>query len=126
VGASTAEGDSTLAASFSNYGDERVDLFAPGASMQVARPGDAYGRAQGTSFAAPVVSGVAALVMAYYPSLSANQVKKALLTSTTDYAGTMVKRPGGDEMVRFGTLSRTGGVVNAHAALRAAERRAER
>ena len=126
VGASTAEGDSTLAASFSNYGDERVDLFAPGASMQVARPGDAYGRAQGTSFAAPVVSGVAALVMAYYPSLSAKQVKKALLTSTTDYAGTMVKRPGGDEMVRFGTLSRTGGVVNAHAALRAAERRAER
>lgn len=124
VGASTAEGDSTLAASFSNYGDERVDLFAPGASMYVARPGGAYGRAQGTSFAAPVVSGVAALVMAYYPSLSAEQIKKALLTSATDYANRMVQRPGGQKQVRFGALSRTGGVVNAYAALRAAERMA--
>ncbi|PSQ98314.1 MAG: peptidase S8 [Bacteroidetes bacterium QS_9_68_14] len=132
VGASTAEGDSLLAAPFSNYGGERVDLFAPGASMQVARPGDAYGRAQGTSFAAPVVSGVAALVMAYYPSLSAEQVKEAILSSATSRAGQMVKRPGrpsggsgGGERVRFGTLSRTGGVANAYAALRAAERMAE-
>jgi subtilisin family serine protease len=132
VGASTAEGDSLLAASFSNYGDERVDLFAPGASMQVARPGDAYGRAQGTSFAAPVVSGVAALVMAHYPSLSAEQVKEAILSSATGRAGQMVKRPGSSgggsgsgERVRFGTLSRTGGVANAYAALRVADRMAE-
>jgi subtilisin family serine protease len=129
VGASTAEGDSLLAASFSNYGQKQVDLFAPGAQLQTARPGDNYGRNQGTSLAAPIVSGVAALVMSYYPGLSAAQVKEALLASTTDYADTMVQRPGsgdsGGAMVRFGALSRTGGVVNAYGALRAAERMAE-
>jgi len=125
VGAAGAEGDSLLAASFSNYGQRQVDLFAPGAQLQVARPGNNYGRSQGTSLAAPVVSGVAALVMSYYPDLSATQVKEALLTSATDYADRMVRRPGGPEMVRFGALSRSGGVVNAYEALRAAERMAE-
>ena len=124
VGASSAQGDSLLAASFSNYGDERVDLFAPGAQVYVARPGNNYGRSQGTSLAAPIVTGVAALVMAYYPDLSASQVKQVLLTSATDYAGTMVQQPGESERVRFGTLSRTGGIVNAYAALRAAEQMA--
>ena len=125
VGASSAEGDSLLAASFSNYGAERVDLFAPGASIYVARPQNSYGRVQGTSFAAPVVTGVAALIMAYYPELSASQVKEAILSSVTDYSGAMVRRPGGQTSVRFGALSRTGGIVNAYGALRAAAKMAD-
>ena len=120
VGASSTEGDSLLAAPFSNYGSERVDVFAPGASIYVARPGNSYGRSQGTSLAAPIVTGVAALVMAYYPELTAAQVKQAVLASATDFADRMVQRPGGQEMVRFGDLSATGGVVNAYEALRAA------
>jgi hypothetical protein len=69
-----------------------------------------------------MVSGVAALIMAYYPDLTTAQVRDAILNTATSYADTMVTRPGGSETVPFGDLSRTGAVVNAHAALnRAAE-----
>jgi len=71
--------------------------------------------------AAPVVSGVAALLMSYFPKLTAAEVKRLLLETATRYPDAMVARPGGkEEMVRFGDLSATGGVVNAYAAVRAA------
>jgi subtilisin family serine protease len=72
--------------------------------------------------AAPVVSGLAALVMSYYPTLSAADVKRIILESATSYGDRMVARPGGSgAQVRFGELSATGGVVNAYAAVRMAE-----
>jgi subtilisin family serine protease len=122
VGASHWKGTSTLVAPFSNYGDETVDVFAPGRAIYSTVPGDKYERNDGTSMAAPMVSGVAALVMAYYPDLSTRQVRTILLDTATSYEDVMVSRPGGSEEVPFGTLSRTGGIVNAHDALkRAAE-----
>ena len=77
----------------------------------------------GTSFAAPVVSGVAALIMAYYPELTAAQVRQVILETARPYRATMVTRPGSEgETVDFGDLSVTGGIVDARAALeRAAE-----
>lgn len=122
VGASSWQGARQLAAPFSNYGAERVDLFAPGVDIYSTTPGQQYDRASGTSMAAPVVTGVAALIMAYYPDLSAAQVRQILLETATPYRGTQVARPGGQRAVDFGQLSATGGVVNAYAALqRAAE-----
>ena len=80
--------------------------------------------ADGTSFSAPVVSGVAALVMAYFPALSAGEVRQILLDSATRYVTTTTALPGADdEEVPFGTLSSTGGVVNAAAAVRMAMER---
>ena len=122
VGASSWKGEQNLAASFSNYGDETVDVFAPGQSIYSTVPGNKYDRSGGTSMAAPMVSGVAALIMAYYPELSPTQVRQIILDTATSYADVKVTRPGGSETVPFGQLSRTGGIVNAHAALkRAAE-----
>jgi subtilisin family serine protease len=122
VGASAWQGIDQLAAPFSNYGAEQVDIFAPGVAILSAAPGNRYEQASGTSFAAPVVSGIAALLMAYYPELSAAQVRQILLDSAVRFPDRMVVRPGTeDELVRFGELSITGGIVNAYSAVRMAE-----
>jgi subtilisin family serine protease len=122
VGASGWEGPDRLAAGFSNYGREQVDVFAPGASILSLAPGDDYRSASGTSFAAPVVSGIAAILMAYYPELTAEQVRTILLESAARHPDRMVVRPGsGEDLVRFGDLSTTGGIVNAYTAVLMAE-----
>jgi subtilisin family serine protease len=121
VGASSWRGGDQLAADFSNYGKAEVDLFAPGVDILSTVPGGGWERNSGTSMAAPVVSGVAALLMSYFPKLTAADVKRLLLETATRYPDAMVARPGEkEEMVRFGDLSATGGVVNAYAAVRAA------
>jgi subtilisin family serine protease len=73
--------------------------------------------------AAPVVSGLAALLMGYYPTLTATDVKRIILASATRYTDVNVVRPGSEsgERVPFGSLSATGGVVNAYAAVKMAE-----
>ncbi|HYW07810.1 MAG TPA: S8 family serine peptidase, partial [Longimicrobium sp.] len=112
-----------LAASFSNWGRGQVDVFAPGDAILSTVPGSRYERNSGTSMAAPVVSGVAALLMAYFPTLTAPQVKQIILDSATRHAEAMVTKPGSeDETIRFGDLSTTGGIVNVYAAFRMAER----
>jgi subtilisin family serine protease len=121
VGASSWKGGSDLAAEFSNYGQTQVDLFAPGVDILSSVPGDKYERDSGTSMAAPVVTGVAALVMSYYPELSAYDVKRILLNSATRHPDQLVRRPGSkSDKVPFGTLSVTGGIVNAYQALKMA------
>ncbi|HEX6940962.1 MAG TPA: S8 family peptidase [Longimicrobiales bacterium] len=122
VGASSWQGREKLAAPFSNYGRAQVHVFAPGVDIRSTMPDNDYRPSSGTSMAAPVVSGLAALIMAYYPELDAADVKRILLESATSYADQPVVRPGTEgERVAFGQLSATGGVVNAYAALRMAE-----
>jgi subtilisin family serine protease len=127
VGASSWQGVDHLAAEFSNYGRQQVDLFAPGHDVLSTAPGNTYESASGTSFAAPVVSGIAALIMAYHPELTASDVRRVLLESATKLADRMVARPGEDDVtIRFGDLSVTGGIVNAYTALKLAAERATR
>jgi subtilisin family serine protease len=122
VGASHWGGTSRLAADFSNYGRAQVDVFAPGTDIKSASPGNAYESASGTSFAAPVVSGVAALLMVYYPDLTAADVKRIILESAIPVREQMVLRPGEEELqIRFGDLSTTGAIVNAYRAVKMAE-----
>ncbi|MBS1660996.1 MAG: S8 family peptidase, partial [Bacteroidetes bacterium] len=69
-------GFESYTASFSNYGKKEVDVFAPGTRIYSSLPGgNKYGNLQGTSMAAPVVTGVAALILEYYPNLTPQQVK---------------------------------------------------
>jgi subtilisin family serine protease len=119
VGASSWKPDQ-LAASFSNFGKRRVDLFAPGEDILSVRSGGGYVREDGTSMAAPVVSGVAALLMAHFPTLAAADVKRILLQTVTPY-DRQTMRPGAQERVPFASLSATGGVVNAYAAVKKAQ-----
>jgi subtilisin family serine protease len=122
VGASSWQGPEQLAAPFSNFGRQRVHVFAPGAAIMAPTPGNGCEPLSGTSMAAPVVSGVAALLMGYFPELTAGEVKRIIMESATPYGDQMVARPGAPgEEVRFGDLSVTGGVVNAYEAVRMAE-----
>lgn len=121
VGASARVGDENLPGSFSNYSEKAVDLFAPGVDVYSTIPGNEYQSNSGTSMAAPVVSGVAALIMAYYPELKPAQIKEILKNSVYNQSEKRVIRPGDDEEVAFGSLSITGGLVNAYQAVELAE-----
>ena len=70
-----------------NYGAVSVDLGAPGRNILSTVPGDAYGSMWGTSMAAPHVSGAAALAWAVRPSLTAVEVKQAILDATDPLPG---------------------------------------
>ncbi|WP_345950059.1 S8 family serine peptidase [Mucilaginibacter sp. PAMB04274] len=118
VGASAAKQDATLAGSFSNYGKKNVDVFAPGVKVTSVDKDAEFNTADGTSFASPITAGVAALLLQYYPDLSAKQLKQVILQSAKPLTGTMVLKPGSQtEKVDFTTLSKSGGVVNAYEAV---------
>jgi subtilisin family serine protease len=123
VGASSRLNTEELVASFSNYGTQTVDLFAPGVDIYSTIPGGGYTNHSGTSMAGPVVAGVAAVLKAYYPQLTAAQLKQCILQSAVPYH-TQVRKPGTKTMVDFATLSRTGGIVNLYAAVQLAAQQA--
>jgi subtilisin family serine protease len=70
---------------FSNRGNN-IDLAAPGTVYTTAR-GGGYVSAQGTSFASPIVAGVAALVLSVNSQLSGAQVQDVLRRSADDLGG---------------------------------------
>lgn len=101
-----------LAAPFSNYSDEVIDIFAPGADINSTVPGAGYKKLSGTSMAAPVVSGVAAILKSYFPQLSASQLKDVIVSSARQYEGLKVKLRRNPVKVLFSDLSKSGGVID--------------
>jgi subtilisin family serine protease len=71
-----------LHSDFSNYGNN-IDLSAPEGVYTTAR-GGGYAYAGGTSFSAPIVAGVAALVWSVNPSLTPTQVQNIVKESADD------------------------------------------
>jgi subtilisin family serine protease len=88
VGASSA--DERLAA-FSNFGSW-VDIAAPGEGITSALPGGVYGTWSGTSMAAPLAAGVAALVRAQSPALAARDVVRRVLRNAAPLCGSKLQR----------------------------------
>jgi subtilisin family serine protease len=88
---------------FSNYGTKSVHVAAPGVSIYSTTPNNSYESMDGTSMAAPMVSGVAALLWSAVPNATAAQIKEAIMKSVT-HPPTPLRVS-------------TGGIVNAYDAL---------
>jgi cell wall-associated protease len=113
--------DNRLAHPYSDYGHINVDLFAPGSDIYSTVPNNMYDEKSGSSMSAPVVTGVAALLFSYFPSLSAQQVKNILMKSVF-IPDQMVNIPKTKTPVAFKELSVSGGIVNAYEAVKMAIR----
>ena len=91
-------------ATFTNYGKRSVHIGAPGVNIYSSVLGEGYESWSGTSMAAPHVSGVAALVWAHEPSLTALELKTRLLQTASP-------------LPALKKITKTGGMVNAFFAL---------
>jgi len=121
VGASGDEKTGGLTASFSNFGKNEVDVFAPGVNIYSTIPGgNTYGNASGTSMACPVVAGIAALLLEYYPNLTSVELKMIIEISAV-VCTQEVNKPGTDEKVILSELSKTGAFANAFEAVKMAD-----
>ena len=109
VGASTNSNE-FLRADFSNFNGKMVDVFAPGDKIYSTVPDAKYEYLQGTSMAAPVVAGAAAVLWAYMPNLSATQIIESLIaTSNKSTVNAMLPV---NENNRFDLISKAGGVID--------------
>ena len=124
VGASSYYNDPNLKATFSNYGKHTVDVFAPGFMINSTVPGSKYKEFDGTSMASPVVSGLAALILSYYPDLKPSEVRDIIMKSVSkvDIKVKHKDEKGQSTRVAFTELCTSGGVVNAYQALLLAEK----
>lgn len=75
-----------------------IDIMAPGSSVYTTQNDGAYGLSTGTSLAAPLVAGAAALVRSHFPEFSAIQVMEQLRVTSDDIYGV------GSNMDFFGQL----------------------
>ena len=80
VGATTLAGAKAGFSSFGPTADGRTkpDVSAPGAGVTVASSSGGYGTSNGTSFSAPLVTGVVALLLEANPTLTPMQVRDVL------------------------------------------------
>jgi subtilisin family serine protease len=99
-----------------------VHVFAPGVKINSTIPGgNTYGDKDGTSMASPVVAGISALLLSYFPELSAEQIKDIITQSVYKPTGKQYLKPGTeDEKVGLEQLCSTGGIVNAYEAIKLA------
>jgi cell wall-associated protease len=129
VGALSWKTGKASVATFSNFGKMQVDVFAPGVDINSCKVDGGYFNQSGTSMAAPVCAGVAAMLKSYFPKLTAVQLKqiienssdRSLAKSRVTIPGKEHKKIGFGRRTKFSTLSRTGGIVDLYAAFQMAE-----
>lgn len=118
-----------LAADFSNYSGQQVDLFAPGVMIYSTQPGgNVYGKHDGTSFSGPIVAGIAALIRSYYPTLTAPEIISILNKTVTSLKGNKTCLPGVEKnsaTIEWTSLCKSAGIVNAFQAIQEADAVAE-
>ena len=120
IGASGAS-ENEVAANFSNFGKKEVNVFAPGVKIYSTIPGgNTYGEKDGTSMAAPLVSGIAALLLSYYPELTPQQIIQIIESSSKTVDHVVVKPGSENEKLTLKELSITGGIVDAYNSLKLA------
>jgi subtilisin family serine protease len=123
VGASAYKDDDNLKADFSNYGKYNVDVFAPGFLINSTVPEGKYEELDGTSMASPVVAGLAALILSYYPQLKPAQIREIIMKSVSKVNHKIKYKNEKEENVKvpFSDICVSGGIVNTYQALKLAE-----
>jgi subtilisin family serine protease len=110
---STTEND-TLS-TISNWGPQSVDIGAPGgdvdphAQIYSTTPGNNYGVKYGTSMAAPLVSGVAALALGICPGLTYSQLKSLILNGVDEISSLNNKCVSEGRLNAYNVLNALGG-----------------
>lgn len=118
--------NSEFIASFSNYGKTKVHVFSPGVDIYAPVPDfNQYKFNSGTSMAAPATSGVAALIMSYFPNLNAQEVKEIILNSSTKITEKINKPGTKGANSLLSDLCISGGIVNAYEAIKLAEKKSK-
>lgn len=93
-------------AGYSNFSRHRVDLAAPGCSYSTSPPGPATYRGMcGTSFSAPLVTGIAALIKAAHPEYQAWQIRNLIFAGGDDIPGLAGKTVTGKRANAYGALT---------------------
>ncbi len=114
-----AIGQNNLRANFSNYGN-RLDVVAPGVDIYSTTLNNGYGTNSGTSFAAPQISAIAALLLSVEPNLTTSQVRQIIESTAQKVGGytyqTTSGRSNGTWHQEMGY-----GLVDAYAAIQAAD-----
>ncbi|WMI68975.1 S8 family peptidase [Mangrovimonas sp. YM274] len=117
VGALTPTYGTKVVADYSNYGQHNVDVFAPGSDIYSTYPNNTYKSENGTSMAAPAVTGVAAIIRSQYPHLSASEVKNIIMKSGVSLPTEVQVGDDPTHIKAFQKLSKSGKIVNAYNAL---------
>ncbi len=107
-----------LKAEFSNYGEDILSVMAPGVEIVTTVPeeevylytgeGPPYGLASGTSFATPMVAGVAALILSHFPGLSPDDVRSRIELTAIPMAGPDDNANGVNDFYGHGILNAYG------------------
>jgi Mg-chelatase subunit ChlD len=96
---------------WSNYGEQAVDLCAPGENILSTTPNDTYQNYSGTSMSTPHVVGVAALLKALNPASRYSEIKQAILNGVDQIAGLEGKCLTGGRLNAQRALAGSGGLV---------------
>lgn len=117
VGSNAIDGHPAIT---SNYGKQTVDVFAPGVDIYSLGRENSYTKMSGTSMAAPVVSGIAAMIWSYFPHLKVTELKQVLQEGVTDMTAYQVEKPKNPnlmtarELIPFEALCDWAGIINAY------------
>lgn len=122
VGATGKELNSNFKPVWANYGNRRVDFYAPGESIPTTTPFDSYKTDSGSSMSTAITSGVAALLLSYYPDLKVREIRQILMESATRYDLDIELDYDSNTTIPFSKLSNSGGVLNAFNAFVLAEK----
>jgi hypothetical protein len=102
----------------SNYGAE-IDVVAPGDSILGALLGGGYGDGCGTSFAAPIVSGLLGIVETVYPSVGREEARHLIRSAADDQVGDLTEdTPGFDVYKGWGRVDMDETVRGAESSIR--------
>jgi subtilisin family serine protease len=82
-----ATGSTDALAMYSSYGVSTVDIAAPGSNVLSTWLGTRTQKLSGTSMAAPVVAGAAALLKAAHPNWTAKEIKARLMETVDPISG---------------------------------------